>query len=235
MNLLRLRRVWLVTATMGLAACAPPTAQDKAPSSTSTIAASTTVVEDIAEPTSRTSESVATTAGSAEPSSSTLPLLFLPGTNLNEPAGEYGWTGALGSTGVMHRVISMGGNEYRATQLFFAVENDCFAAGEDPVPVTVAGLDGLYVGPYGVSVLAEDETFPLSSRTFSHPRGGETQEAYALRVGDRTLCVYLTWDPGTTEEELAAGRQIVGSIRGQPNGENGIRINFTLPEHWDTG
>jgi hypothetical protein len=127
----------------------------------------------------------------------------------------------------MHHVISDGhdSNVFRQTQLVFGVENDCFGAGGDPMAVTVAGLDGLYVEPY------ED-----SSRLFfTPPRGGETMGAYALPIDDRTLCVYLTWDPTTTEEELAAGRQIVESIRGQSYGEDGIRINFTLPAGWDTG
>jgi hypothetical protein len=93
----------------------------------------------------------------------------------------------------------------------------------DPVPVTVAGLDGLYVEPYE------------PSRTFVRPQGGETTGAYALPVGHRTLCAYLTWDPATTPDELEAGRQVVESIRGQPFGADGIRINFTLPAGWDTG
>jgi len=65
--------------------------------------------------------------------------------------------------------------------------------------------------------------------------GGETTGAYALLVGDRTLCAYLTWDQGTTDEELAAGRQIVESIRARPHGQDGLQINFTLPRGWDTG
>lgn len=158
-----------------------------------------------------------------EPSALMLPDLPLPGMGLNEPAGEYGWTGALGSTGGMHYVVA-DGSEFRQTQLVFAVENDCFGAAGDPVPVTVAGLDGLYVEPN------ED-----SSMTFGTRRGGETTGAYALPIGDRTLCVYLTWDPATTPDELEAARQVVESIRGQPFGPDGIRITFTLPARWDTG
>jgi hypothetical protein len=168
---------------------------------------------------------VESTVGSAEPSASTLPDLSLPRYPPSVP-GEYGWTGALGSRGGMHSVVAEdpSSNEFRQTQLVFAVRNDCFGAGGDPVPLAVAGLDGLFVEPY------ED-----SSVMFLTPRGGETTGGYALPIGDRTLCVYLTWDPTTTEVELAAGRQIVESIRGQPYGEDGIRINFTLPAGWDTG
>ena len=39
----------------------------------------------------------------------------------------------------------------------------------------------------------------------------------------------------TTPAELSAARDAVGSIRGQPFGEDGIRINFTLPAGWDVG
>ena len=67
------------------------------------------------------------------------------------------------------------------------------------------------------------------------PRGGATTGAYALAIGDRTLCVYLTWDPDSPQDEVEAARQVVESIRGQPFGQDGIRINFTLPAGWDTG
>lgn len=166
------------------------------------------------------------------PSASMLPDLGLPGTSRAAGgflAGEYGWTGARGSKTGMHSVI---GNEsspdaFRQTQLIFAVENDCFPAapGAEPTAVTVAGLDGLYLEPYDdPSVLF---IFP--------PRGGETTGAYALPIGDRTLCAYLTWDPATTPDELNAAREVLESIRGQPFGQDGIRINFTLPAGWDTG
>ena len=67
------------------------------------------------------------------------------------------------------------------------------------------------------------------------PRTNEISGAYALAIGDRTLCVYLTWDAYTTEDELESARQVVESIRGQPFGRDGVLINFTLPEGWDTG
>ena len=126
----------------------------------------------------------------------------------------------------MHSVVAEDPShkEFRQTQLVFAVRNECFGESGDPVAVEVAGLDSLFVEP-----------FERWSMTFLPPRGGETTGAYALPIGDRTLCVYLTWDPTTTEKELAAGREIVESIRGQPYGEDGIRINFTLPPGWDTG
>ena len=170
---------------------------------------------------------VATPAES--PPASLLPGLRLPGMSPNEPAGEYGWTGALGSRAGMHKVV---GDDYssdsRQTQLVFAIYPDCFAhgTGAEPEPVTVAGLDGLYLEPYA----DPDVLFFHRGR-----RGEETTGAYALPIGDRTLCVYLTWDPDTTQDELDAARQVVESIRGQPSGEDGIRINFTLPQGWDTG
>lgn len=161
---------------------------------------------------------------SVEPSASMLPDLGLPG-SFSSPAGDYGWTGVLGSKAGMH---SVGGAVFRQTQLVFAVLDDCFAQDKDsePAALTVAGFDGLYAEPY------EDPGVLFV------PTGDETTGAYALPIGDRTLCVYLSWDPITTDDdrrELAESRQIVESIRGQPYGENGIRITFTLPAGWDTG
>jgi hypothetical protein len=123
----------------------------------------------------------------------------------------------------MHRVVDLG-SVSRQTQLVFGVSADCFDVGGDPVAVTVAGLDGLYIEPY------ED-----SSMNFIPPRGSETTGAYSLPIGDRTLCVYLTWDRLTTPDELREARAVVESILGEPHGEDGIRINFTLPCCWDTG
>ncbi|HLC03113.1 MAG TPA: hypothetical protein VJK02_08765 [Anaerolineales bacterium] len=160
---------------------------------------------------------------SPDPSAQVLRALGLPGAR-GGPPGEYGWTGALGSSTGMHSVVE-GASEFRQTQITFAVENECFAGGEGPEPVrmTVAGLDGLYVEPYqdpGVLFVA---------------RGGERTGAYALPIGDRTLCVYLSWDPATTQVELDAALRVVESIRGQPFGPDGIRINFTITTLWDTG
>jgi hypothetical protein len=173
-------------------------------------------------------------ATSPVPSASVLPELALPGTRLPNPAGEYGWQGSLGDIAGMHRVVeTRETGTYRQTQLVFANEHDCFAHGTDGEPErrTVAGLETLYVEPYE----APDVLFV--------PRGVETTGAYALPIGDRTLCVYLSWDPDTTPAELSAAREVVESIRGQPmesilgqpKGRDGIRIIYTLPAGWDTG
>ena len=164
-------------------------------------------------------------SGTPTSSASMLPDLAMPGTR-SSPPGEYGWTGELGSRTGMHVVVQMAGG-YRQTQIVFAVDDDCFAGGEgsEPVPVTVAGLDGSYVEPYdGPGVLFMPE-----------PESGQTTGGYAVPIGDRTLCVYLTWDATTTTDELAAARQVVESIRGQAFGPNGVRIIFMLPEGWDVG
>ena len=183
-------------------------------------------VEESAKPTASASESIAQTSGSVEPSASTLPNLDMPLAH-SSPAGEYGWTGPPGSSTGIHNVVVLADGGYRMTQLVFAVQNDCFASGEGPapIPVTVAGLQGTYVEPYdgpGVLFMPERED-------------GQTTGAYALPIDDLTLCIYLTWDPSTTADELDAARQVVESIRGQVHGEGGIRIIFTLPEGWDTG
>jgi hypothetical protein len=172
---------------------------------------------------------IGTPDASPSPSASQLPDLDMPGASREGGgfvAGEFGWTGALGSSTGMHSVVLEGDSAFRQTQMIFAIEGDCFAdgSGPAPVPMTVAGLDGSYVEPYqDPGVL------------FMSPRGGETTGAYALPIDGRTLCVYLTWDPSTTPAELEAARQVIESIRGQAYGENGIRIVFTLPEGWDTG
>lgn len=185
-----------------------------------------------AEPTSPAA-SVATTepspvagSGMAEPweldeSPALLPFLELPGTRA-DGAGEYGWAGKSASRIGMHRVV-----EGSQTQITFAIVDDCFAFAPDaePVPVTLAGLDGLYVEPY-----QDPEVMFMPP-----PRTTEVTGAYQLAIGDRTLCVYLTWDAYTTQDELEAARQVVQSIRGQPLGRDGVLINFTLPEGWDTG
>lgn len=161
------------------------------------------------------------------PSDSVLPDLHMPGAR-SSPAGQYGWTGALGSRTGMHQVVQQGGTS-RQVQLVFAVENDCFGggAGEVPAPVIVAGLNARYAEAF-------DNHNPVV--LFMPARGvGQRTSAYALPVDDRTLCVYLTWDPTTTPDELSSARQVVDSIRGQAHGANGVRIIFTLPGGWDTG
>lgn len=170
-----------------------------------------------------------------EPTASMLPDRGLPRCCRNVPAGEYGWTGYPGQTegisgdiGGMHSVVEEGDGAFRQTQLVFAVADNCFeyGSGAPPQEVTIAGLDGYYVEPYA------DPDVLFSGRG---DRGDETTGAYALDVEDRTLCVYLTWDPETTPRELDAARDVVDSIRSQPIGPDGIRINFTLPAGWDTG
>lgn len=176
---------------------------------------------------SASDEPVRSASDEPVPSDSMLPNLGLPGTRGDEPAGEYGWTGARGSKTGMHSVIEdeSSPDASRQTQLIFAVENDCFPAapGAEPTAVTVAGLDGLYLEPY------DDPSVQFMDR------GGETTGAYSMPIGDRTLCAYLTWDSATTPDELNAAREVLESIRGQPFGQDGIRINFTLPAGWDTG
>lgn len=182
----------------------------------------------IESPTPSTQEHASPTPGSLEPTASLLPV-GMPGPSADR-AGVYGWAARLGYSRGMHLVVDAGSpydDEFRQTQINFAVENDCFAegVGPEPVRVTVAGLNGLYLEPY------ED----ASLQFFGGPRDGTTTGAYALAIGDRTLCVYLTWDAATTPDELEAARQVVESIRAQPFAEDGIRINFTLPAGWDTG
>ena len=66
------------------------------------------------------------------------------------------------------------------------------------------------------------------------PRGGETTRAYAIPIEDRMLCVYLSWDPTSTPDEIDAAHSVISSIRAQPF-RSGVRIVFTTEGGWDTG
>jgi hypothetical protein len=164
---------------------------------------------------------------SPPPSASGLPTLFMPGSRGNEPAGEFGWVGAPGSITGMHNVVLVGDGTFRQTQIVFAVNDDCFGGpiASTPTAVTVAGFDARYVEPYAA---------PDGRIVMFNERGSETTGAYALAIGDRTLCVYLSWDPTTTPAELAAARAVIESIRAETAGGS-IRIVFTTEGGWDTG
>lgn len=224
MKLFRLRYVWLVAATVALASCTTQTTEATAQAITPTTAVSTTVLEDGVAPTTSVAESIPSTVSPDETATKLKPI-GPPGANLNQPAGVYGWTSGSENRVWMHRVIEVAGGLSRQTQLTFSAEDDCFARapGAEPTPVTVARLDGLYLEPYD-----DDSVY------FGTPLR-KTTGTYALPIGDRTLCVYLTWDHTTTPGELRAARDVVESIRGELHGEDGIRINYTLPCCWDTG
>ena len=106
----------------------------------------------------------------------------------------------------------------------FAVGPACLHAieAQHPTSVRVAGLDALSVG------------------SFKPPQGfngvgDEITRAYALPIGDRTLCVYATWHPTTSDADRAAALAIVDTIRAQPIGKDRIRVTFILRDRWDTG
>jgi hypothetical protein len=161
----------------------------------------------------------------ASPSGSGLPALTMPGAR-SGPAGDYGATLLPTAIKGLHKVVDEGNNEFRQTQLVFTVLDDCFAAGDgpDPVPITVGDLDGRLVEPFSA---------PREALFFR--RGEETTAAYALGVDGSNLCVYLSWDPTTTPEELDAARAVVESIRAEPHLPAGVRIVFTTDSGWDTG
>jgi hypothetical protein len=153
----------------------------------------------------------------------TIKKLSLPGTR-ESPAGEYGWRGTPRSVGWMHRVVGS-----RQTQVIFRVRDDCFEAAADQVPtaVAIAGSDGRYLEPYP----PDPELYWLEPDSGSNATVG----AYGLSISDRSLCVYVWWETATTQPELDDLHRIVESIRGEPTGDDGVRINFTLPDGWDTG
>ena len=153
-----------------------------------------------------------------------LPALGLPGAR-GGSVGEYGWEGRSGSPmGGMHRVVTDGASSREATAIFFAVGPDCIAPSEDrqSTPVRIAGLDAVFVEPYEPAI------------GFNQV-GDEITRAYELSVDGRSLCVFLTWHPTTTEDELESAVAILATLRAQPISEDGIRITFNLPAGWDTG
>ncbi|HEX5578389.1 MAG TPA: hypothetical protein VFY43_01855 [Candidatus Limnocylindria bacterium] len=163
---------------------------------------------------------------SPEPSVPTLPDLGLPGFG-PAPAGDYGFTGG---GAAMHWVGPPG--DPGELQLSFSHRRDCFSLAPTsvppapaPTPVRVAGLDGHYVEPYNVAGVL------FHGGRLEH---NVTTGAYALPIGDQTLCVYLSWDTDASAEKLREARQIVESIRGEPY-RNTVRIVFTLPSGWDRG
>jgi hypothetical protein len=155
--------------------------------------------------------------GPAEP-------LRLPGTRAS-PAGVYGFEGAPGRRIGMHKVVGDNGVTREAAALIFAVGGDCIADGGDQEakPVRIGGWDGVSIEPYEPPV------------TFIPPDGDEVTRAHALDLGDRTLCVFLTWHSTTTDAEVAALGQILETLRAEPIGENRIRVTFTLDDGWDVG
>jgi hypothetical protein len=125
-----------------------------------------------------------------------------------------------GSAAEIHNVTGQG-----ETALIFQVGGGCREAivEQQTGPVHLAGFDGVMAEPFE------------PARPFGNPDGGEKTRAHALFVGDRTLCVYLTWSPTTTERQLAAAAEVLDTLRAQPISDDLVRITFTLDEGWDRG
>jgi len=156
----------------------------------------------------------------ATPSGSpSLPALGLPGTR-GGPAGVYGWESGPGERGGLHWIKD--GDE---TSLIFEVGAGCLAGngGQRRAPVRVAGLDGVSLPVF---------TPPVA---FNSEKPDAITRAYALAVGYRTLCVFLTWYPTTSEARIQAAEAALQTLRAEPIGDDRIRITFTLDEGWDTG
>jgi hypothetical protein len=151
-----------------------------------------------------------------------LPWLSLPGIAL-APAGEYGWEGRVGSQGAgsragMHRV-----NGESETALTFQVGDDCLGVIQQrQVPVRLAGFDGVVVEPHEPPV------------PFGRQDNAVTR-AYKLLIGDRSLCVFLTWNAATTADDRESAERTLDTLRAEPVGTDRVRITFTLDEGWDTG
>ena len=149
-----------------------------------------------------------------------LPKLKLPGTTAS-PAGEYGWEGGPGGPRGMHLVV----NGREVASISFAVGPACLKpqAEQPQVRVRVAGFPGVAVEPY------------LPPAAFGGNDGDETTRAHQLAIGDRFLCVFVTWHATTTPIEVDTTLRILETIRAQPSGPNAVRITFMLQHGWDTG
>lgn len=148
-----------------------------------------------------------------------LPPIRLPGAT-SSPAGVYGWEASDGYQTAMHKVVG----PRESTVLAFAIGPDCLkeSEGQQRVPVSHGELWGVSVEPYEPPVL------------FSNRKGDETTRAYALAVGERTLCAYVTrHERTTTNDEWQAAIRAVESLRLYLKGNN-VRIYFTLDSGWDT-
>jgi len=119
----------------------------------------------------------------------------------------------------MHWVTDDG----EAAAMFFAHEDSCFDRADGvPVSVAVAGYESAYLEPYEPPVVFNGV-------------GDEITRAYELKIGSGTLCVYVTWHPTTTADELDAALGILDTLRAEYREDGSIRITFTLTDRWDTG
>ena len=99
----------------------------------------------------------------------------------------------------------------------------CFRSAEVVrVPVTIAGYEGAYLEPF------------LPPVTFVGV-GDEITRAYELTIGSGTLCIYVTWHPTTTADELDRVLGVLDTLRAEHRDDGSIRINFTLMDGWDSG
>ena len=158
-----------------------------------------------------------------EPSVATaegLPELSFPGPRAGGP-GEYGWTGRPGQGASMHWVTD--GREAAVMRFLSPNREACFrSAPSVRVPVTIAGYDGAYLEPFLPPVIFNGV-------------GDELTRAYELTIGSDLLCVYVTWHPTTTADELDAALGILDTLRAEYREDGSIRITFTLEHGWDTG
>ncbi len=156
------------------------------------------------------------------PSPDRLPPLRLPGTRAS-PAGVYGWEGVDGYRTGMHKV-----RDGESADLVFAVGPECLAPSQAQraQPVQVGDLTGVVVEPHEPPV-----TFAGTDGTAAE---GTITRAYRLDVGDRTLCVFLTRHPTTTEAGWATALGAIDTLRATQI-EQRVRVWFTLDEGWDVG
>lgn len=124
----------------------------------------------------------------------------------------------------MHKPVDDGITSYE-TSLTFAIGPNCLSAdkSQDAHPVRIAGLDGVAIEPYEPSV------------TFGSPTEGDVTRAHAFAVADRTLCVFVTWQASTPEDEREAALAVLETILAEPIGDDRIRVRFMLDAGWDTG
>ncbi len=157
----------------------------------------------------------------ATPVASGFGSLRLPGTRASPP-GEYGWEGQPGEGAGMHWFPGEGDDSREAIAMRWSVGADCLSRSpgavasqeHGPVPVRLAGWDGKSIEPY------------LPPIGYGGGLEDATTRAYELAVGDRTVCLWLTWHATTTDEELDEAMRILDTLRVEPIGDSRIRIRI---------
>jgi len=231
----RLRKVWLVAATMGLAACAGQTTQDIAPTSTSTTAAATTVAA---------VRSDFPPSGPVEPGTYHIPSFAwsIAGITMTVPQG---WEAQYGSPGAIKQSDQPGELSFYFVIVDAIYSDPCEGEGElievgpnvddltealveqpvtvatEPVDTTLGGLPAKRI-----ELTVPDDLDPAACRMGDHLQIWYSPPAdkYFVLLGDGTASVYILdvkgerqvfltqYRAGATADDISEMQTIIESI-----------------------